>query len=155
MSDERDNAGVIAPPPLIFALPLAASLLANGKLRLGFVPRRARLPLGSPPFLGGIALMVWFFATMRRADTPIDPREPVSKLVTGGPFRYTRNPAYLGMASIYSGATILGDSLPSALLFPVVISLMNRGVIKREERYLEEKFGAEYRRYKERVRRWV
>lgn len=87
--------------------------------------------------------MCWFFFAMRRADTPIDPREPVSNLVTGGPFRYTRNPAYLSMAMIYTGISSLVNVLPSTLLLPAVLLVIQRGVIEREERYLERKFGEE------------
>jgi len=65
--------------------------------------RGAARALGWLLLVGGVSLMSWFYFTMRRADTPIDPREPVSNLATGGPFRYTRNPAYLSMAMIYAG----------------------------------------------------
>jgi len=99
--------------------------------------------------------MGWFFRTMRRADTPVDPREPVSRLVTAGPFRYTRNPAYLAMTMIYGGITSLANSLPPILLLPTALLAMRRGVIEREERYLEDRFGEEYLRYKSRVRRWI
>jgi protein-S-isoprenylcysteine O-methyltransferase Ste14 len=106
VTDERDNAGVIAPPPLIYLGPLILGLLVNRKLPVPFLPRGATRAVGWPLLVGGVSLMSWFFFTMRRADTPIDPREPVSNLATGGPFRYTRNPAYLSMAMIYAGITL-------------------------------------------------
>ena len=99
--------------------------------------------------------MGWFVITMRRADTPMDPREPVSNLTTDGPFRYTRNPAYLSMAMIYAGISTLANALSAILLLPAALLVIQRGVIEREERYLEDKFGEEYLRYKEQVRRWV
>jgi protein-S-isoprenylcysteine O-methyltransferase Ste14 len=92
---------------------------------------------------------------MRRADTPIDPREPVANLATDGPFRYTRNPAYVSMAMIYAGISCLANALSSMLLLPAVLLVIQRGVIEREERYLERRFGEEYLRYKTQVRRWV
>jgi protein-S-isoprenylcysteine O-methyltransferase Ste14 len=92
---------------------------------------------------------------MRRADTPIDPREPVSNLATGGPFRYTRNPAYLSMAMIFAGILSLANALSSILLLPAVLLVIQRGAIEREERYLERAFGGEYLDYKARVRCWV
>lgn len=155
MSDERDNAGVVAPPPLIYAVPLIASLFLNRKLKLTFLPSGANRILGWPLVLGGISLMAWFVATMKRADTPMDPREPVSNLATGGPFEYTRNPAYLAMAMIFAGTSSIKNSPPSILLLPAILAVMNRGVIEREEAYLERLFGEEYLRYKESVRRWV
>ena len=153
--DERDNAGVIAPPPLIYLGPLVLGLLLKRRFPIPFLPRGAALVLGWPLLLGGVSLMSWFFFTMQRADTPIDPREPVSNLATGGPFRYTRNPAYLSMAMIYAGVSSLANALSSILLLPAVLLVIQHSVIEREERYLERKFGEEYLRYKEQVRRWV
>jgi protein-S-isoprenylcysteine O-methyltransferase Ste14 len=153
--DERDNAGVIAPPPLIYLGPLALGLLLNRKFRIPFLPRGVARALGWPLLGSGVLLMSWFVITMRRADTPMDPREPVSNLATDGPFRYTRNPAYLSMAMIYAGVSSLTNALSSILLLPAVLLVTQRGVIEREERYLERKFGEEYLDYKARVRRWV
>lgn len=86
---------------------------------------------------------------MNRAGTKVDPREPTTAIVTGGPYRFTRNPLYLSMTLIYSGITALFDALPG------VLRIMRRGVIEREERYLEGKFGDEYLNYKAQVRRWI
>ena len=155
MTDDRDNAGVVAPPPLLYLGPLLLGLLLNKKLRVPFLPRRVARALGWPLLVGGVSLIVWFVITMRRADTPMDPREPVSNLATDGPFRYTRNPAYLSMAMIYAGISSLANALSSILLLPTVLLVIQRGVIEREERYLERKFGEEYLHYKAQVRRWV
>ena len=153
--DGRDNAGVVAPPPLIYAVPLLLGLLLKRRFPVSFLPRGAARALGLPLLGGGVLLMGWFFRTMRSAETPIDPREPVSRIVTGGPFRYTRNPAYLGMAMIFAGVSCLTNTLSAILLLPVALLTIQRGVIEREERYLEREFGEEYTQYKERVRRWV
>ena len=155
MADERDNAGVVAPPPLIYLGPLILGLRLNRRLRIPFLPPRTTRVLGWPLLVGGVSLMGWFFFTMRRADTPIDPREPVSNLATDGPFRYTRNPAYLSMAMIYAGISSLANALWAILLLPAALLVVQRGVIEREERYLERKFGEEYLRYKEQVRRGI
>jgi protein-S-isoprenylcysteine O-methyltransferase Ste14 len=157
VTDERDNAGVVAPPPLIYLGFLVLGLLLdkNPRLPIPFLPRSAVRALGWPLLVGGVSLMSWFFFTMRRADTPIDPREPVSNLATDGPFRYTRNPGYLSMTMIYAGISILTNALSSILLLPAALLAIQRGVIEREERYLERKFGEEYLTYKEQVRRWI
>ena len=68
----------------------------------------------------------WFFFTMRHADTPIDPRKQVSKLVTDGPFRYTRNPAYLSMTMIYAGVAALRNALWAILFLPLVLYMIQR-----------------------------
>jgi len=100
-------------------------------------------------------LLGWFEWAMRHAGTPTNPYKPVSNIVTEGPFRYTRNPAYLSMTMIYVGVATLANALWAILLLPAVLLAIRRGVIEREERYLEGKFGEEYLRYKARVRRWI
>lgn len=152
--DERDNAGVIAPPPLIYAAPLTLGLLSNRLLPVRFLPQSAGA-FGWPLVGGGLLLGGWFFRTMRRAGTPVDPDRPVSKLVEEGPFRYTRNPGYVSMVMIYASISILSNALWAILLLPVALFTIQRGVIEREERYLERVFGEDYLRYKARVRRWI
>ena len=75
--------------------------------------------------------------------------------MTTGPFQFSRNPLYVSLTLFYIGIAIAAQSLWALALLIVVLTLMQRGVIEREERYLEHKFGAEYVRYKERVRRWI
>jgi protein-S-isoprenylcysteine O-methyltransferase Ste14 len=156
MSDEeRDNPGVIAPPPLIYAAALAAGLLLNRRYRIPFLPRPLTRALGWPLVIGGLAVGFLGSREMRRAETNLDPYKPTTAIVTEGPYRFTRNPLYLSMILIYGGISALANALPPVLLIPIVQHLMRRGVIEREERYLERKFGDEYLQYKTRVRRWI
>ena len=152
---ERDNAGVIAPPPLIYLGFLVFGLLLNRRVPIAPLPRTMARGLGWPLVGGGVLLLGWFEWAMRHAGTPANPYKPVSRIVTEGPFRYTRNPAYLSMAMIYAGVSSLANALSSILLLPAVLIVIHRGVIEREERYLERTFGEEYLRYKEQVRRWI
>ena len=92
---------------------------------------------------------------MRQADAPVRTDRPVPRLTTAGPFGYSRNPAYLPLAMIYSGIAALRNSLWAILFLPLVLIVIQREVIRREERYLERTFGQEYLAYKARVRRWV
>jgi protein-S-isoprenylcysteine O-methyltransferase Ste14 len=80
---------------------------------------------------------------------------PVPRLTTAGPFDYSRNPAYLSLAMIYAGIAALRNSLWAILPLTLVLYVIQREVIGREERYLERTFGEEYLAYKARVRRWV
>lgn len=153
--DERDNAGVVAPPPLIYLGPLVLGLLLNRKFPVPFLPRKMARTLGWTLLGGGVLLLGWFEWAIRHAGTPANPYKPVSHVVTEGPFRYTRNPGYLSMAMIYTGVAGLANALWAILLLPVALSVIRRGVIEREERYLEGKFGEEYLHYKARVRRWI
>ena len=159
MSDDgrgnADNPGVIAPPPLIYAGTLAAGLLANRRLRLPFLPRRFARTLGTFLLVSGFLVGLLGFREVRRAGSNVDPREPATTVVTGGPYRFTRNPMYLGFVLQYVGISALFNALPPIVLLPLIQQLMKRGVIEREERYLERKFGEEYRRYRESVRRWI
>ena len=153
--DNADNPGVVAPPPFIYAGALAAGLLANRRFRLPFLPRRLARTLGPLLILGGFVVGLLGFREMRRAGTNVDPYEPATAVVTGGPYRFTRNPMYVGFTLMYVGISALANALLPILLLPAVQQLMRRGVIEREERYLERKFGEEYLQYKERVRRWI
>jgi len=92
---------------------------------------------------------------MRGADAPVRTDKPVPRLTTEGPFRYTRNPGYVAMSMIYAGIAVVRNSLWATLFLPVVLVVIQREVIGREERYLERAFGEEYRDYKTKVRRWV
>lgn len=159
MSEETrngpDTADIIAPPPLLYAGALVAGLLVNRSYPVPFLPRTLRRAVGPPLVLGGLAIGLLGFREMRRAGTTPDPSKPTTAIVSGGPYRFTRNPLYVGMTLIYGGITALDNALPAALLLPAVLRLMRRGVIEREERYLERKFGDEYLIYKARVRRWI
>ena len=154
-NDEQDKAGVIAPPPLIYLGALIFGLLLSRSFPMGFLPRRMARGLGWPLLGGGVLLLGWFEWAMRRAGTPTNPYKPSSGIVTEGPFRYTRNPAYLSMTMVYAGVAFLARAPWALALLPVALGVIRRGVIEREERYLERKFGAEYVSYKARVRRWI
>jgi len=73
---------------------------------------------------------------MRDADAPKHTDRPVPRLTTEGPFRYTHNPAYLFLAMIYAGIAVLRNALWASLLLPLVVFVIHREVIGREERYL-------------------
>lgn len=92
---------------------------------------------------------------MREASTPFRLDEPATKLVTDGPFRFSRNPGYLSFTMIYAGIACLRNSLWAVLLLSGVLVFVQRRVIGSEEAYLERIFGEEHRRYKGRVRRWL
>jgi protein-S-isoprenylcysteine O-methyltransferase Ste14 len=154
-NDEQDNPGIKVPPPLIYLLPLLLGLILDRRAHVSFLPRGVARVLGWPLVGGGMALAVWFARTMREADTTMHINKPVSTLVQDGPFRYSRNPGYLSLTMLYAGIAVLRNTLWAILLLPLVLYVVQREVIEREERYLERTFGEEYLDYKTRVRRWV
>ena len=155
MTDNQDNPGINVPPPLIYVVPLILGLLLDRRAHLPFLPRAAARGLGWQLIGGGVVLNGWFLQTIRDADVPIRTDKPVPRLTTEGPFRYTRNPSYLALAMIYAGIAVLRNSAWAILLLPLVLVVIQREVIGREERYLERTFGQQYLDYKGRVRRWV
>jgi protein-S-isoprenylcysteine O-methyltransferase Ste14 len=151
----HDTAGVIAPPPLIYLSALAAGFMLNRRIGTGSVPLKVRLPVGAVTLVAGVSLMRGFVQAFSRAKTPLDPYKPSATIVTEGPYRLTRNPAYLGMTLTYTGISVLIDAPWALVPLPIAVAVIDRGVIAREERYLERKFGAPYVDYKSRVRRWI
>src|SRR5215210_4360902 len=121
VSDNPDNPGIKVPPPLIYVVPLVLGLLLDRKWRLPFLSRGASRGLGWPLLGGGVAISRWFLKTMGEADAPIRTDEPVPRLTTEGPFRYTRNPGYLALAMIYAGIAVLRNSLWAIFLLPLVL----------------------------------
>jgi protein-S-isoprenylcysteine O-methyltransferase Ste14 len=155
MTDERDNPGIRVPPPLIYLGALVLGLMLDRRRHVPFLPRGVARGLGFSLLGGGAVLNAWFLRTIRKTDVPIRTDKPVPRLTTEGPFRYSRNPSYLALAMIYAGIASIRNSLWAMLLLPLVVTVMRREVIGREERYLERAFGEEYLAYKGRVRRWV
>ncbi len=153
----RDHPGVIAPPPLIYLGFLLAGfgigrLVSEPSLGLDVDLRRG---LAFVLVIGGLLLDGIAAGTFRRLGTPPEPWKPTTALATGGLYKYSRNPIYVGFAITYAGFALAMDSpIALALLVPCLI-VIDRFVIQREERYLTTKFGAEYQAYKGKVRRWL
>lgn len=156
-ASQKDNAGVIAPPPLIYGLTLAAALVLDAVLQGPslMLPAMVRSIAGSALLLAGFAIPIAAILRFSAAGTEVPPWRPSTALVTSGVYRFTRNPMYLGMALIYAGTALIADSVIAFAMLPPLLWVITSGVIKREERYLELKFGEAYRAYKRQVRRWI
>jgi protein-S-isoprenylcysteine O-methyltransferase Ste14 len=156
MKHRDDTAGVLLPPPLVYA----GGFLLGVALDWGFsLPRLPRPPwvvvVGA--LLVVLQVLIGFsaFRALRRAQTQVTPYKPSTAVVTSGPYGRSRNPIYLSMTLLYLGlALLLGAVGPLLLLLPV-LAVMQFGVVVREERYLDRKFGDAYRSYSARVRRWL
>jgi protein-S-isoprenylcysteine O-methyltransferase Ste14 len=155
MTATEDTAGIRFPPPLIYVAGFLIGYLLHRAvpLRLGSWP--ASGPIGWALISAGVLLMASAAIAFRRAGTTQLPTRPATTVVVSGPYRFTRNPMYVGWVIVYLGATLLTHTLWPLVLLPLVLVLMSRAVIAREERYLEAKFGDAYRTYRARVRRWL
>ncbi len=145
----------LAPTPVIHFGILVLSMLLAVVVPMQLFSRGVATILGIGIFGSGIIMMRWFFRTMRRNEAPVAYRAAESKLVTDGPFQYSRNPMYLAVVLFHAGLACLVNALGFALVLPVHILVMQYGVITHEERHLEGVFGEEYRTYKTQVRRWI
>jgi protein-S-isoprenylcysteine O-methyltransferase Ste14 len=156
MADTADNAHVIIRPPLAWGLAVVAGLALDWLVDLPFLP--SGVPsgwLGAILFVLALALFAWAIMTMTRAGSNVPTNRPSTTIVESGPYRFSRNPIYLGMFLALIGFAMAFDN-PWLLMILVPFALVIRyGVVAREEVYLERKFGDVYRGYRSRVRRWL
>ncbi len=154
--DKPDHPDVIAPPPLIYLGFLGVGLLLDQVWPVAApVAASPRYWLALALFGVGLVIALAGFREFRRAKTNVNPHKPTTAIITGGPYAYTRNPLYVALALFHGAIAIaLGNVWALLLLVPALL-VIRYGVIAREERYLEAKFGAEYLAYKGRVRRWL
>ena len=150
-----DSAYVIAPAPVIYATGIATGVVIEYFVPSSLLP----FPIGVWVAVGLIAVAVGIvvpaYQVLARAQTAFDARKPTTKVVITGPFRFSRNPTYLALSLLHIGISFaLGSSWLLLTVVPAV-AVTQWGVIGREERYLETKFGDEYRRYASMVRRWL
>lgn len=111
--------------------------------------------LGAPLVVAGVALAVLADREFKKARTPVRPFELSTTLVTVGPYRYSRNPMYLGMLVVLLGLFLLLGTLTPVLVIPVFFWLIETHFVQPEEKMLEIQFGDAYLDYKRQVRRWL
>jgi protein-S-isoprenylcysteine O-methyltransferase Ste14 len=157
MPEERDVPGVLIFPPLLLLVVLVVGILLDWLVPLDFlspIPTPVRLILGPLLLLLGLLSGIVGKRTFDRIGTNVRPTQPALKLADEGIFAHLRNPMYVGM-----GLAVIGIVIAFAFewtLFALIVGalVMHFGVVLREERYLERKFGDDYRRYKQDVPRY-
>jgi len=139
---------------MIFLLLAAAASWALGWPRLGWPPAHEKV--GTTVFFVGCILPVWAFFLFRHENTEIDPTSDANRaLVVRGPYRFSRNPMYLGLIVVALGTAILVGCWPM-LIVPVAVFLTANYVhIPYEEAKMRRQFGGAYDAYVGRVRRWL
>ncbi len=156
MSDTADTANVIIRPPIAWALAALAALALQWLMPLRFMPAAAPSGwVGGAVFAIALSLAAWAIAAISRAGSNVPTNMPTTTIVDTGPYRFTRNPVYLGMFFGLVGLAIAFDSLWLLVALVPFALVLRYGVVAREEAYLERKFGHVYRRYRSRVRRWL
>ena len=154
MHASADSPGVIAPPPLIYLAALLLALALRAVVRLPIADRSLLWP-GLALVAAAVALALWGRQTMVAAGTNINPARPATAIVSSGPFRFSRNPLYLSLTLLYLGLTLVANTWWGVILLAPLAAVIHQGVVLREERYLERKFGDGYRRYRTSVRRYL
>ena len=155
MADSRDTAGVLVFPPYLFGAAMVLGFLLDRAHPMPMMPRLAARAVGVLLFVTGIALASAAQAAMRRVGTNVRPDQPTTAIAVDGPFRYSRNPIYVAGLIVTLGVAVFANALAGVVLLLPVALVLHYGVVKREERYLEAKFGDVYRAYRSRVRRWL
>jgi protein-S-isoprenylcysteine O-methyltransferase Ste14 len=143
---ESDSPGIVAFPGVLYAFAFAVAYGLNLVWPL---------PLMQAEVARWIGVILSGVAAMRRARTNIYPSLPATALVVVGPFRFTRNPLYVALAILFLGLTFEFNTAWGLVVLVPLLLVMHYGVILREERYLERKFGDPYRDYCRKVRRYL
>lgn len=154
---ERDRAAVVAPPPLLTAVCVAAGFIADHFKPLPFIHGIARSRVAlcvALLFLAGAVIFSGIRQLIKHNEHP-SPYKPTDAIVGSGIYRFTRNPIYLGLLMVVLAVGIGANNAWLLLSFVALFVVLNFGVVKPEERYLSVKFGDRYDEYRRRVRRWV
>lgn len=155
MKVNPDSPQIAFPPPLLLLGSIAAGIGLQFFIPLPFVSGLLRWLLGAGLCAAGIVITASCIACYHRASTAIEPWRKTKAIVTNGPNRWSRNPIYLSFILVGLGTAVLLNNLWIALLQLPLLLLLQEWVIRREERYLQGKFGEEYLGYARKVRRWL
>jgi protein-S-isoprenylcysteine O-methyltransferase Ste14 len=154
VSAETDHAGVVVRPPLLYGGVILFVLFLRWFWPLPMFSHPTNLWIGGVLLVLGVAIVATGRRAMKSGGTNVDPYKPSTAIVQSGLFRFTRNPLYLGLTLLYLGLTIMFNTWWGFVLLVPVVLIMHWGVVRREEVYLERKFGDSYRGYRSRVRRY-
>lgn len=144
------------PPYLAIAAPILAAVL-DWVVPLGWEFAGPLWQLALGVLLGCLALWLAVAGTkaFKAAGTNVDPKQEALVLVETGPYRFTRNPMYLGMVTLQLSLAFLFSLEWSLIIAPALFAALNWGVVVFEEAYLSRKFGAPYDNFLKRTRRWI
>ena len=142
-------------PPFIYLGALVVVLVLRWFRPMPIFGRSVAVWAGLGCVALGVGIAAWGRRVMRAAGTNINPSLPTTTIVSSGPFRYSRNPLYLALTLLYLGLIVGFDTWWGIVVLVPLVVVMHGGVVLREERYLEQKFGETYRQYRSKVRRYL
>lgn len=154
-SDVTDHAGVLAPAPVFFGAAIASGFLLEWLLPTSLLTFANATAVGFALIAISVALVLFAVIPLVNAHTAFYARKPTTSIVTSSAFRISRNPTYLALALLQVGLAFSFHALWVIITVVPAIAITHWGVVLREERYLERKFGEEYPRYATSVRRWL
>ena len=143
------------PPPLIYLAGFVVGLVVQIIEPLPRLSNRPATVIGIVSIAAGSIVAPWAVVLFRRAETTLDPAAMTTALVTNGPYRLTRNPIYLGFTLLYAGAAVWSGTTWALAMLAVVLVVVDRRVVRGEERKLHDTFGSGYGDYQSQVRRWL
>lgn len=158
MSDSPSGPGVHFPPPLLFVAGIALGVALQRFWSLTYDMMFSEdVRIGSGYLFGtvGAGILAWGLVTFRRARTAIYPNQPAEQFVQHGPYRFSRNPMYVGLGILTAGLSLIFDNVWILLTLPPTLLVLTAFVVRREEAYLTASFGETYQRYCQQVRRWL
>lgn len=155
MTDDPSQRHPLDIPPLYFLLAILAMVGLHYILPIADLIDRPWSYLGLVPIIVGIGLAVWAARLFSRAGTGVRPFTPSTALVAAGPYRFTRNPMYLGMMMVLAGGWLLIGSIGAILVIPVFFWWIHTRFVLPEEGHMERHFGEDYLMFKRLVRRWL
>ena len=148
------NLGLVR-PPLVYLTSLVCGAVIHLAMPLPFLPGTLAVPLGVSLVAVAIVLFSYSVGKFWAAGTPVPARKPTTVIVRTGPYRFSRNPIYLAFSVFQLGIATWVNSVGLLVTLLGAVALIHYVVIRREEQYLERKFGAQYLDYKASVRRWL
>jgi protein-S-isoprenylcysteine O-methyltransferase Ste14 len=154
-SAEAGNAGVVVRPPLLYGGGFVVVLVLRWLWPMPIVEHGGPLWAALAVAVVGVAIILLGRRTLVAAGTNVDPMRATTAIVTTGPYRFSRNPIYVGLTLLYLGLASAFNTWWAVIVLVPILAIMHLGVVRREERYLEQKFGEPYRQFCSRVRRYL
>ena len=157
MENKKDHPGIYVPPPIVYALIFLVAVFIQKKLPIDDSLFRQQLTkvVGAGLLIIALFFLIRSLRQFLLSKNTLVTIMPANSLQTNGIYNITRNPMYMGLAIVYLGISCLIGNWWNIILFPLLLLLIQEYMIKREEKYLERRFGQAYLAYKSKVRRWL